>query len=82
MAHILYFGRLEDVLGLKSEQRDLPGEMTSTTALRTWLDECHNAGGALLEASVRVAINNQIVADPAPVSNTDEIAFMPPVGGG
>ena len=38
--------------------------------------------GAFLDKSVRLAINNEIVVDPHPVSRSDEIAFMPPVGGG
>ncbi|MEO0983172.1 MAG: molybdopterin converting factor subunit 1 [Pseudomonadota bacterium] len=82
MARLLYFGRLSDVTGHAEETRDLPSDVADTAALRRWLDADHAADGALLEASVRLAVNSEIVMDPAPVSNGDEIAFMPPVGGG
>ena len=53
-----------------------------TAALRSWIDQTRGFDGALLHPSVRVAVNNEIVDDPSPVSDADEIAFMPPVGGG
>ena len=82
MADILYFGRLSDVTGKDSEKLDIPAAITDTAALRRWLDEAKSADGAFLDKSVRLAINNEIVVDPHPVSRSDEIAFMPPVGGG
>ncbi|MEM5516200.1 MoaD/ThiS family protein [Henriciella sp. AS95] len=82
MAEILYFGRLSDVTGTLSEHVSLPTSVRDTSALRAWLDDRKTLDGALLEPSVRLAINNEIVADPHPVGDADEIAFMPPVGGG
>ena len=82
MAQILYFGRLSDVTGRDGETLDIPADITDTVALRHWLDERNAADGALLEKSVRLAINSEIVVDPHPVSDRDEIAFLPPVGGG
>lgn len=82
MARIYYFGRLSDVAGRLSEDLRIPGEITDTLALRTWLDTDRGFDGQLLHRSVRVAVNGEIVAGPSPVSDSDEIAFMPPVGGG
>lgn len=82
MAEILYFGRLMDVTGTPGETIALPPSVTDTSALRRWLDAERSCGGALLEKTVRLAINSEIVADPHPVKDGDEIAFMPPVGGG
>lgn len=82
MASILYFGRLSDVIGTGVETVDIPADITDTAALRRWLDTRMKAEGALLEKSVRLAVNSEIVIDPHPVANGDEIAFMPPVGGG
>lgn len=82
MAEILYFGRLSDVIGRPAETLDIPVTITDTAALRRWLDERNEAQGALLEKTVRLAVNSEIVADPHPVSDRDEIAFLPPVGGG
>ena len=81
MAKLLYFGRLTDITGTSSETLPL-AEITTTTALRKALDDTYGASGALLEPSVRIAINNEMVAEPATVNDEDEIAFMPPVGGG
>jgi molybdopterin synthase sulfur carrier subunit len=53
-----------------------------TKSLREWLDQSRGFDGALMHKSVRVAVNSEIVDDPFPVSDADEIAFMPPVGGG
>ncbi|WP_084396849.1 molybdopterin converting factor subunit 1 [Henriciella aquimarina] len=82
MADILYFGRLGDVTGIPSEHIALPSNISNTLQLRTWLDGEKSLGGALLEKTVRLAVNSEIVADPHPVKDGDEIAFMPPVGGG
>ena len=82
MATILYFGKLSSLFGELSEQAMLPNEISDTGALRKWLDETRGFDGALLHNSVRVAVNSEIVDDPFPVSDTDEIAFLPPVGGG
>ena len=82
MVQVLYFGRLSDVTGTAGEAITLPADIRDTLALRHWLDETKAANGALLEQTVRLALNNEIVEGPQPVSDGDEIAFMPPVGGG
>jgi molybdopterin converting factor subunit 1 len=82
VANILYFGRLSDVTGTAHETLVIPETITDTAGLRYWLDRKKSAEGALLEASVRLAVNSEIVIDPHPISDKDEIAFMPPVGGG
>ena len=82
MARILYFGKLSSIYGELSETAELPASVSDTAALRSWIDKTRGFDGALLHPSVRIAVNNEIVEDPSPVSDTDEIAFMPPVGGG
>lgn len=82
MAKLLYFGRLTDTTGTAHQTVDLPAGVADTASLRRWADAEHGSSGALLEDAVRLAINNEITEEPALVSNTDEIAFMPPVGGG
>lgn len=82
MAKILYFGKLTDIIGTSVETLDLPNTVNGTAQLRQWLDLNNGGTGALLEETVRIAINNELAHEPAPISNTDEIAFMPPVGGG
>lgn len=82
MAQLIFFGKLADLTGAMTVERSLPDRVSDTAALRSWLDETYDAGGALLENTVRLAINNEIVAEPAGVKDGDEIALMPPVGGG
>lgn len=82
MAKLLYFGRLSDVTGKTEEVIDLPDSIETAGELRSWLDMRFEADGALLEPTVRIAINNEISFDADAVSAPDEIAFMPPVGGG
>ena len=82
MQKILYFGRLSDVTGTSEEMLNIPPEIETAGALREWLDLRFDASGALLDPTVRIAINSEITFDTAPGSNAAEIAFMPPVGGG
>ena len=82
MATILYFGKLSSLFGELSEQASLPDQISNTQLLRKWLDETRGFDGELMHNSVRVAVNSEIVADPFPISDADEIAFLPPVGGG
>ena len=82
MATLLYFGRLSDVTGKPSEELQLPDEVSTAGELRLWLDQRFEANGTLLEPTVRIAVNIEISFDADPIRDGDEIAFMPPVGGG
>ncbi|MEO0449901.1 MAG: molybdopterin converting factor subunit 1 [Pseudomonadota bacterium] len=82
MTKILYFGRLSDVTGTAEERLDLPDHVETAGALRSWLDLRFEAKGALLEPSVRIAVDSEIIFDDEPLTQANEIAFMPPVGGG
>ena len=82
MTKILYFGRLSDLTGKTDELLTLPQDINSAGQLRTWLDNRFKTDGALLDPTVRIAINSEIILDTAPLNDADEIALMPPVGGG
>lgn len=82
MAKLLYFGRLSDVTGAAQEDLQLPEDISTAGELRNWLDLRFEAGGALLEPTVRIAVNSELCFDSTELSDADEIAFMPPVGGG
>lgn len=82
MARILLMGRLGDLVEQAAFKRPLPDRVTDTSRLRDWLDGELDLQGALQSRSVRVAVNADIVIDPHPVTDADEIAFLPPVGGG
>lgn len=82
MAKLLYFGRLSDVTGAAQEDLQLPEDISTAGQLRNWLDLRFEAGGALLEPTVRIAVNSELCFDSTELNDADEIAFMPPVGGG
>ena len=82
MVKVIYFGRLSDVTGTDEEVLDIPEDVSTAGALRHWLDLRFDANGALLEPTVRIAINSEISFDETSLNNASEIAFMPPVGGG
>jgi molybdopterin converting factor subunit 1 len=82
MQKILYFGRLADVTGKSEELLVIPEKVETAGALREWLDTRFDASGALLDPTVRIAIDSEITFDSAPLHDATEIAFMPPVGGG
>jgi molybdopterin converting factor subunit 1 len=73
-----FFGRLRDAIGSELEV-DVPQGVTDTDQLRTWL------GGrypAVLDASVRIALDDCVLIAPASIEEAREIAFLPPMSGG
>lgn len=82
MTTILYFGRLSDLTGTSEEVLALPSDIESAGHLRTWLDNRFKTDGALLDPTIRIAVNSEIILDTASLLGADEIALMPPVGGG
>ncbi|HEX8239541.1 MAG TPA: MoaD/ThiS family protein [Allosphingosinicella sp.] len=72
---ILFFGRLRD----GPPAGPVPSGVRDTEALRAWL------GGdrpELLDTSIRIAVNDEIVPGKQPVEEGDEVAFLPPMSGG
>ena len=83
MAEILYFARLAEILGAKSETIDLQdcdtvGDLVAQ--LRSRGEPYDSAFDG--ETQVLVAINQEMSEPDSRISNTDEIAFFPPVTGG
>jgi molybdopterin converting factor subunit 1 len=79
VATILFFGRLQDVLGTNALAATLPDDVRDTDAVRAWLGSDHPA---LCDPSVRIAVNAEMTAGNRPVGDSDEIAFLPPMSGG
>jgi molybdopterin synthase sulfur carrier subunit len=79
---VLYFARLSETLNCREEQLELPAQPLTAEQLRSSLVERGGAWGALSQASLRVAVNQEIVGWNTPISAGDEIAFFPPVTGG
>jgi len=79
---VVYFGKLMDAAGTDTETVEVPSDITDSDVLTKWLDEFHGMAGALRAPSVRLAINDRFLNAPQALRDGDEVAFMPPVGGG
>jgi len=84
MADILYFARLAESLGIKSETIDLSAECNTVADLVRLLRTRGEPFTSVFSGDTRilVAINQEMSEPIAEISNTDEIAFFPPVTGG
>jgi molybdopterin converting factor subunit 1 len=72
---ILFFGRLRD--GTPAGR--VPSSIRDTDALRTWLGR---GRPELLDASIRIAVNDEIIHGNRRLGEADEVAFLPPMSGG
>ncbi len=82
MIKILYFGRLSDMAGRRTETLALPQGVRNISALRAWLDTAHDLGGALDDPSVKTMVDQSLVHNDMSLNGNEEIGFLPPVGGG
>lgn len=84
MADILYFARLAESLEIKSEELELSADCKTVDDLVTLLRERGEPFASEFNGETRilVAINQEMSEPTAAISNTDEIAFFPPVTGG
>lgn len=83
MARLLFFGKLGELAGARMRDWALSGD-TKTVALliEAIALEDRTLGEAIAAPSVRCIVNERLAARDATVSDSDEIAFLPPVSGG
>ena len=80
---VLLFGRLKDAFGAPSIA--LPEGAGTAAELRALLiSENPDLAEILRSKSVRIAVNQELVADEAAtrITHADEIALLPPLSGG
>jgi molybdopterin converting factor small subunit len=77
---VLAFARLRDVLGFGQREIDVAAGATIDTLWAQLLPPAQP--GAALRASTRFARNGALVDGATALRDGDEIALMPPVGGG
>ena len=82
MAKILFFGKLKDMSPNYSIELEIPSTITDIASLRKYVDKAVQMQGALLEPDIRVAVGGELCSEPAAFHGADEVAFLPPVGGG
>ncbi len=81
---IRYFAWLKHRVGRAEETVQAPAEVASVAALKVFLAERHPGFAEALASPgvVRCAVNQEYVAEDAPLRADDEVAFFPPVTGG
>jgi len=81
---VLYFARLREIVGMPSEELSLPEGVADVAGLRNWLAARGGVWQQALDScrQVRAAVNQELVADTAAITDDDEVAFFPPVTGG
>lgn len=76
---LTFFGRLRDAVGVDQLECSPPANVGDSESLRRWI------GGefpVLLDAGVRIALDDVLVIGPCPIAGVGEVAFLPPVSGG
>ena len=76
---LIFFGRLRDSVGAGEIECSVPATIADSEALRVWIG---NEYPALLDATVRIALDDVLIRGPAPIGGVAEAAFLPPVSGG
>jgi molybdopterin synthase sulfur carrier subunit len=81
---VLYFAGVREKVGTGIEEIEVPAGISTVAGLREHL---RARGGAWQEALadgrlLRMAVNQDMVPQTAPIQSGDEVAFFPPVTGG
>jgi sulfur-carrier protein len=81
---VLFFAGLREQLGTSSEEIELPADVKTVAAVRSFLvGKGSSWKEALSEKKlIRMAVNQDMVEAGARIKAGDEIAFFPPVTGG
>ncbi len=77
---VLTFASIREVVGDGMRTLELPADATAETAWRALVEEFPALQG--VERSTRLARNGELVDRSAPLADGDELAVMPPFGGG
>jgi molybdopterin converting factor small subunit len=72
---LLFFGRLRD----GAAPGPVPPGTKDVEALRAWLGR---GRPELLDASIRIAVNDEMILGNRALDEADEVAFLPPMSGG
>lgn len=81
---VLYFAWLRQRIGVGAEEFDLPAEVATVGDLVAWLSARGPgyAKGFAQPQTIRAAVNFEYVPFEHKISDSDEVAFFPPVTGG
>jgi molybdopterin converting factor subunit 1 len=77
---VLCFARLRDLAGVREWSCELPADATVRDAWQALVTD--RPAVAIMSAALSCAVNADFATMDTPVTNGDEIAFLPPVSGG
>ncbi|MDX1978699.1 MAG: molybdenum cofactor biosynthesis protein MoaE [Bryobacteraceae bacterium] len=78
--HVLFFGMLKDITGVSRDQVELPGDSRLSSVFDLYASRFPRFSE--LSPSIVIARNQQFSPRDTPLSDGDEVAFLPPVSGG
>ena len=81
---IKYFSWIKEHIGKSEEQIDLPSDITNVNQLINYLNEIDQKYNIIFKKKelIKIAVNKTYSSFDTNISNSDEIAFFPPVTGG
>ena len=81
---IKYFSWIKEHIGKSEEQIELPDHINNVDELINHLNELDKKYSLILEKKklIKIAVNKTYSSFDTKISNSDEIAFFPPVTGG
>ena len=81
---VKYFSWIKEHIGKSEEQIELPGNITNVNQLINYLNEIDKKYYIIFEKKelIKIAVNKTYSSFDTNISNSDEIAFFPPVTGG
>ena len=81
---VKYFSWIKEHIGKSEEQIELPGNITNVNQLINYLNEIDEKYNIIFEKKelIKIAVNKTYSSFDNKISNSDEIAFFPPVTGG
>jgi MoaD family protein len=77
---VVAFARLRELLGGSSHELDVPAGATTADVWNVLVQRC--AELRQFEVSTRIARNGRLTAQKENLTDGDEVALLPPVGGG
>ena len=80
MAKVKFFASLKDLVGLEEIELDVADHHSLMSELERHLSV--EGFDAICAASVKIAVNHEIVEPGFVIRQNDEIAFLPPITGG
>ena len=81
---IKYFSWIKEHIGKSEEQIDIPSNITNVNQLINYLNEIDQKYNIIFKKKelIKIAVNKTYSSFDTNISNSDEIAFFPPVTGG